>query len=86
MRRKFKKRSLRRPTLSVPQILDWADAHYQRTGKWPSGTSGHVLESLDTWGAINVALNHGGRGLPGHSSLPQLLAKYRGVRNKSRLP
>ena len=86
MRRKFKKRSLRRPPLSVPQILEWADAHYQRTGKWPSRTSGPVLESLDTWGAINGALNHGGRGLSGHSSLPQLLAKHRGVRNKSRLP
>lgn len=86
MRRKFKKRSLPRPPLSVPQILEWADAHYQRTSKWPSRTSGPVLESLDTWGAINSALNHGGRGLSGHSSLPQLLAKHRGVRNKSRLP
>ena len=36
-------------------------------------------------GAQN-ALYHGERGLPGGDSLAQLLARLRGVRNRSRLP
>ena len=39
-----------------------------------------------TWCGIDIALKHGNRGLPGGSSLPQLLAKHRGIRNRSCLP
>ena len=76
-----------RPRLSVEQILAWGDAHYQRVGQWPHGKSGPVLESPgETWGALNVALHAGSRGLPGGSSLAQLRSEHRGVRNAKALP
>jgi hypothetical protein len=40
----------------------------------------------ETWQAIENALRLGNRGIPGGSSLAQVLAQYRGVRNKARLP
>jgi hypothetical protein len=39
-----------------------------------------------TWSGVNAALGQGRRGLPGGSSLAQLLAERRGVRNFKRLP
>jgi superfamily II DNA or RNA helicase len=73
--------------LTEEQILQWADEHHQKTGKWPNENSGDVLDaSGEKWGAINGALSKGQRGLPGGSSLPQLLADKRGVRNRGDLP
>ncbi len=71
-----------RPNLSISKILDWADAHFKATGKWPTARTGRVVASPyeETWGAINSALNQGRRGLPGGSSLGQLLAERRNVR------
>jgi hypothetical protein len=40
----------------------------------------------ETWLAINKALYSGGRGLRGGSSLAQLLARERKVRNRADLP
>jgi hypothetical protein len=40
----------------------------------------------ETWRGINLALGRGHRGMPGGSSLAQLLAAERGKRNKSWLP
>jgi hypothetical protein len=75
------------PPLSRRKILDWADAHYQRTGTWPNTTSGSVTEAPgERWDLIDNALRIGRRGLPGGSSLLQLLAKKRGVRNTANLP
>jgi hypothetical protein len=75
------------PPLSKKRILAWADAHFQRTGKWPNRNSGPVQEAPDeNWSAINQALEKGVRGLPPGSSLPKLLAKKRGVRNPAQLP
>jgi len=75
------------PPLSPPQILAWADAHYQRTGAWPTTRSGPISEtSGETWVAMEVALQQGHRGLPGGSSLAKLLADQRGVRNDKALP
>ncbi len=68
------------PRLTVPQILQWADSHHRRTGRWPNRSSGPVAEAPgETWAAINGALGRGVRGLPGGSSLPRLLAQHRGV-------
>ena len=76
-----------RPKLSVELILAWADAYYQRIGKWPKATSGPVLEAPgESWFNIGVALRAGLRGLPGGSSLPRLLSKHRGARNHRALP
>jgi hypothetical protein len=79
---------MRRPTLTVPQILAWADAFHKRSGQWPNRDSGRITGSLgETWTAVNLALRNCGRGLhvPG-TSLAQLLEEKRGVRNRMRLP
>jgi hypothetical protein len=76
-----------RPDLSIPQILEWADAHYRTTGLWPTEKSGTVRDSPygDTWGGIDSALNRGRRGLPRGSSLRRLLAEERDVRPPLRI-
>src|SRR6516165_10421250 len=33
------------PRLSLKQIVDWAEAYYQRTGTWPKETSGPIQEA-----------------------------------------
>ena len=69
------------PPLSVELILVWADRHHIRTGKWPTETSGPVMGVPgELWKNIDGALRRGSRGLPGDSSVPQLLAEHRGRR------
>jgi len=75
------------PNLTIAQILKWADAHHQKTGEWPIINSGDVLDALgEKWQNVQAALDRGNRGLPGGSSLAQLLAEKRGVRNHLSLP
>jgi hypothetical protein len=75
------------PTLSIKQLLSWADEHHRRTGKWPKCTSGRVLAvPCESWSAIHTALEKGMRGLPGGSSLARLLSTHRNVRNLATLP
>ncbi|HET6381859.1 MAG TPA: hypothetical protein VFJ58_00585 [Armatimonadota bacterium] len=70
----------------IDQILEWADAHYSRTGQWPRKSSGTIAEAPEeTWARVDNALLKGSRGLPGGSSLARLLAEYRGVRNRNAL-
>src|SRR5262249_19229075 len=70
---------VQRPPLSVSQILDWADAYHSRTGKWPNSATGPIPEAPgETWSSVNSALARGSRGLPGGSSLAQLLTEERG--------
>jgi hypothetical protein len=77
----------RLPPLTEEQILGWADAFHARTGEWPTNKSGPIPEAPgETWMAVQMALNHGQRGLPGGSSLAMLLAEKRGVRNVWTLP
>lgn len=69
--------------LSIRRILVWADAHYQRTGRWPTAKSGPVAEAPgETWAAINAALKAGYRGLACRSSLARLLARKRGLQRR----
>jgi hypothetical protein len=76
-----------RTTLTTAQILAWADAHHQRTGEWPIIRSGLIPEALgENWPKLDNALRYGLRGLPGGSSLAQLLNECRGVRNVQNLP
>ena len=71
----------RRPSLSIPQILTWADAFHERTGKWPTERSGPVDDVVgENWVSIDLALHCGHRGLPGGSSLARLLIEHRGKR------
>jgi len=70
------------PRLTEEQILRWADAYRTRSGCWPSGKSGPIEEAPgETWTAVDMALRHGKRGMPGGSSLAFLLAERRNVRN-----
>lgn len=67
----------RRVPLLVHQILQWADAHHERTGRWPNAHAGPVADAPgETWGAINQALARGRRGLPGDDSLFRLLVRH----------
>jgi hypothetical protein len=86
-RRRKKRPGLRKPPLSIKQILAWSDAHHERTGKWPKRTSGRVYDVPgQTWQGVCRALENGGRGLRGGSSLPKFLAEQRGVGNHMALP
>jgi hypothetical protein len=64
------------PRLRSKEILAWADAHFERTGKWPTADSGSIPgTSGETWLAVESALRKGIRG--GGSSLHRLLVRYR---------
>src|SRR5437588_761052 len=74
------------PPLSLPQILQWADEHQQRTGSWPTVKSGVIAHSGGvTWQAVQHALGHGKRGLTGSTTMAQLLAEHRGARHQGQL-
>jgi hypothetical protein len=82
-----RKRRLGRRPLTTEQILAWADAFYERHGRWPRQSDGAITGTQGAqWMAVNAALRLGLRGLPGNSSLAQLLAEHRGHRNRKRLP
>jgi len=62
------------PPLSEKQIVAWAKAHRDRTGRRPSAQSGPILEAPgETWERVDTALRDGSRGLPKRSTLAQLL-------------
>jgi hypothetical protein len=87
----FQRRGVRHkgilPRLTKRRILECADAHKKRTGTWPMVNSGAVRDAPgETWWAFGQALARGRRGLPGGSSLAQLLADERGIRNLAALP
>ncbi|HEY3243171.1 MAG TPA: hypothetical protein VGM03_07455 [Phycisphaerae bacterium] len=66
-----------RPALTEDQIVAWADAHRQRTGRWPTPSSGRIPEiPRANWSAVNAALRLGLRGLPGGDSLRQILRRF----------
>jgi hypothetical protein len=67
-----------RPPLTIRAILGWADAHFARTGRWPSRESGAVEDAPgENWAAIDTALSHGVRGLYGGDSLARFLNRHR---------
>jgi hypothetical protein len=75
------------PRIRLKDILAWADAHYRRTGNWPTTQSGPIATAKgETWSGVNAALQSGRRGFPGGSSLARVLARYRGVRNPKQPP
>jgi hypothetical protein len=66
-----------KPKLTVAEILRWADAHHERTGRWPSTASGPVRDAPgEGWRAVNLSLRNGYRGLPGGDSLARLLVRH----------
>ena len=75
------------PRLSVRQVLEWVEEPRERTGRWPTTTSGPIHSAPgETWLAVDRSLRVGSRGLRGGSSLSRLLAEKRGVRNHRDLP
>jgi hypothetical protein len=75
------------PKYTSAQILKWADAHHAMTGKWPRNFDGAIADTRgETWYAVDMALRHGQRGLPGGSSLARLLDLQRGVKNRAARP
>ena len=57
--------------LSIEKILEWADAHYDRTGKWPTEASGAVTDAPgETWRRISKALSDGRAVFPGDRLCP----------------
>ncbi len=73
------------PRLTAEEILAWADAHRGRAGKWPGVGSGAIEGAPgETWRAVDDALRHGLRGLPGGSSLARLLAERLGAGRRRR--
>ena len=75
------------PKLTEEAVLEWADAHFQQTGRWPVQKSGQIVEAPDeTWLGVNLALWAGMRGLPGESSLAKLLLARRDVRRSKYRP
>jgi hypothetical protein len=78
---------MRLPRYTIKGILEWADAHKKRTGRWPKRSDGEIKGAPgESWNAVEEALVKGRRGLPGGTSLAQLLEKHRGVPNRSNLP
>ena len=76
-----------RPPLTIEQLLAWADEHKVRTGAWPKTQSGSIPGTDgDKWANVEAALQTGGRGCQGGSSIARLLHEYRGVRNRGSLP
>ena len=72
-------------TLSVEQVLAWADAYHATHGRWPDYESGQVDPARrETWCAINSALTNGRRGFPGGTSLARLLIEHRGPEASNR--
>ena len=72
---------LARDPLTVEQILAWADAYKATHGKWPNQKSGAIEGTDRTWAAVNIALTIGSHGLPGGTTLPELLKGERGHRS-----
>ncbi len=73
-----------RRELTEERILAWAEAHYGAHGVWPEVSAGSRFDPEEeapgeSWTAIDQALARGLRGLPGDSSLAELLAEHRGV-------
>jgi hypothetical protein len=80
------KEAIGRP-LTEEMIKAWVAEWKERTGGWPTETSGEIPESGgETWSAMNANLRFGCRGLPGGSSLAKLLAAHFDVRNKTNIP
>jgi hypothetical protein len=87
LRCRRKRHKLYPPALTIDLILSWADAFHVRTGAWPSHDSGRIPGTIgETWLAVDKSLRDGRRGLPGQSSLAQLLQERRGARNPGHLP
>lgn len=66
------------PDLSFHQIMKWVDAYHERTGRWPSKTSGPIEGAPgETWSAVTTAVRLGSRGLEKGWTLSRLIRDRR---------
>ncbi|MEO8496642.1 MAG: hypothetical protein ABI614_16360 [Planctomycetota bacterium] len=77
---------MQKQQLTIESILQLADEHHARTGRWPKMTSGVIPNTEEKWQGIDGALRAGRRGLDAGQSLARLLAAHRNVRNHCGLP
>jgi hypothetical protein len=62
-----------RPRLTLDQVVAWGNEYHAATGQWPTVNSGAVAGAPgERWVNINERLRHGGRGLPGGTTLARL--------------
>jgi hypothetical protein len=62
------------PDLTIEQILGWANAYHAAKGRWPNTGSGRVADASQyTWRDIDMVLREGLGGLPGGTTLRQLV-------------
>ena len=61
--------------LTEELVIRLAKAHFELTEVYPHEKSTWILDGSDSWAAISAALREGLRGLPGGTSLAQLLDK-----------
>jgi hypothetical protein len=75
------------PELTLARIAELITAWRETTGEFPTTKSG-AIPGLNgtTWGIVDKALRRGSRGLPGGSSLPQILEQQFNARNVENLP
>jgi hypothetical protein len=71
--------------LPIKDILHWASAFRAATGRFPTKDDGG-MNRYETWPKVDAALRYALRGLPGGSSLAQLLAERMDYRNVQNLP
>lgn len=75
--RRGKRNKAAAPPLTEALVLRWADAHYCRTGRWPTPTAGPVRDApAENWRAISSALYAGNRGLRGGDTLRRFLRRH----------
>lgn len=78
-----------KPDLTYEYVLEMAEKHKERTGKWPGQKTGPIVDGHegDTWAQYERLLCDGGRGLPGGSSLAKLInTKHNHVHDKNKAP
>lgn len=80
--------NLNKPKLTDRLILSASDEYHKLTGNWPSANNKDSVPRLpdETWRKINEALTKGFRGLPGGSSLSNLLEEHGRKLNQKNLP
>jgi hypothetical protein len=75
------------PRLTEDQIVGWAQAYCRRHGHWPRHRREEIPEAPgELWCNLDNALRRGGRGLPGGSSLHDLLCRRCGLRRRRAAP
>jgi hypothetical protein len=74
--------------LTIPLILQWADAFHTRHGRWPDPHIDRRVPEAprEHWATIDLSLQIGRRGLPGGDTLKRMLQRFRGRKTRIKCP